>query len=54
MYEQDYIMRSITNLIRFLSKIFYGKDIEVYELTQNEEYTQSEKLISFIIIGGNK
>ena len=44
MYEQDYIMRSITNLIRFLSKIFYGKDIAVYELTENEEYIQSDSL----------
>lgn len=44
MYEEDYIMRSITNLIRFLSKFFYGKDIAVYELSENEEYTQSDSL----------
>ncbi len=44
MYEQDYIMRSITNLIRFLTKIFYGEDIAVYELTENEEYTRSDSL----------
>lgn len=44
MYEEDYIMRSKTNFIRLLSKKIYGKDIAVYELSENEEYTQNDNL----------
>lgn len=44
MYEKDYIMGIITNLIRFLSKIFYGKDIAMYELSENEQYAESDNL----------
>ncbi|NLJ78696.1 MAG: hypothetical protein GX329_04975 [Tissierellia bacterium] len=44
MYEQDYIMRTITNLIRFLSKIIFGKDIAVYGLSKGGEHIQSDRL----------
>lgn len=44
MYQQDYIMRTIKNLIKFLSKIVYGKDTIVYELSENEEYAQNDNL----------
>lgn len=44
MYQQDYIMRTIKNLIKFLSKIVCGKDTIVYELSENEEYAQNDNL----------
>ncbi len=45
MFEQDYIMRKIRNLVRFLAKTFLNKDEVSYELPILEEYT---KLIIFI------
>lgn len=44
MYQEDYIMRTIKNLIKFLSKIVCGKDTIVYELSENEEYAQNDNL----------
>lgn len=44
MFEQDYIMRIITNLVRFLSRIVFNKDIPVYEISNTEEYSQSDAL----------
>lgn len=44
MYQQDYIMRIISNLIKFLSKIIFGKDIAIYELSEDEKYKQSDNL----------
>ena len=44
MYEQDYIMRMINNLVKFLSKIIFNKEIPVYETSQKEEYAQSDDL----------
>lgn len=44
MYEQDYIMRTISNLIKVLSKIIFGKDRAIYELSEDERYKQSDKL----------
>lgn len=44
MYEQDYIMRIISNLIKFLSKIIFGKDIAIYELSEDEKHKQSDNL----------
>ena len=44
MYQQDYIMRMVTNLVRFLSKIIFNKEIPVYEISQKEEYSQSDDL----------
>ena len=44
MYEQDYIMRMINNLVKFLSKIVFNKEIPVYETSQKEEYAQSDDL----------
>lgn len=44
MYQQDYIMRIISNLIKFLSKIIFGKEIAIYELSEDEKYKQSDNL----------
>lgn len=44
MYEQDYIMRMISNLIRVLSKVIFNRDIPVYEISQEGEYEQSDDL----------
>ena len=44
MYEQDYIMRMINNLVKFLSKIVFNKEIPVYETSQKKDYAQSDAL----------
>ena len=44
MYEQDYIMRMINNLVKFLSKIIFNKEIPVYETSQKKDYAQSDDL----------
>jgi hypothetical protein len=44
MYEQDYIMRKIRSLVRFLAKVFLNKDVAVYELPDIEEYTNTDYL----------
>lgn len=44
MYEQDYIMRMIKDLIRFLATIFLKKDKVIYELTYSEKYIRIDLL----------
>lgn len=44
MYEEDYIMRIITNLIKFLSKVIFGKDTVTYEPSEDEKHKQSDGL----------
>lgn len=43
-YEQDYLLRSIAQLIRFLAKIVFGKDTVTYELSEDEAYKESDNL----------
>ena len=43
-YEQDYLLRSIAQLIRFLAKIVFGKDTVTYELSDDEAYKESDNL----------
>lgn len=40
MYKQDYILRMVTELIRFLAVIFFGQDSVEYELPDDGEYTE--------------
>lgn len=49
-YQQDYIMQMINNLIKFLAKIIFGKDIATYELSENEEYGQSDDLHKELLV----
>lgn len=55
MFEQDYIMRMIKDLVKFLAKILFGKDTINYELPDDGRYTENDnlhkKLISLINIG---
>lgn len=44
MFEQDYIMRLIEELIRFLAKVFLNKETVTYELSHEEKYTQIDNL----------
>jgi len=39
MFEQDYIMRIVHNLVRFLAKVLLGKDVVSYELSEEESST---------------
>ncbi len=43
-YEQDYLMRSIAQLIRFLAKIVFGKDTVTYALSEDEVHEDSDNL----------
>ncbi len=43
-YKQDYIMRIINDLVRFLAKIFFNKDTVTYQLPDEENYTQTDYL----------
>lgn len=44
MYEQDYIIRMIKNLVGFLAKSFLNKDVISYELQDKEKYTITDHL----------
>lgn len=44
MYEQDYIMRQIRDLVRFLAKILLNKDTVIYELPDMGKYTDTDYL----------
>ncbi len=45
MFEQDYIMRKIRDLVRFLAKTFLNKDEVSYELPILEEYTKTDYIL---------
>ncbi|HEY8421099.1 MAG TPA: DUF6483 family protein [Thermoclostridium sp.] len=44
MYEKDYIMRIISNMINFLAKIVFGKSNAVYEISEDERFKESDEL----------
>lgn len=44
MLEDDYLMRMIKNMARALGKILLNKEIILYELPVEEEYTSSDIL----------
>lgn len=44
MYEEDYIIRMIKDLIRFLARIFFKKDKITYELSYSEKYIKTDLL----------
>lgn len=49
MYEQDYVMRMIKNLVNFLAKSFLDKDIVIYELPEKEKYTQTDHIHKLLL-----
>lgn len=49
MYEQDYIMRAISNLIYFLARIVTGKDTATYVVSMSEEHKGSDLLHQTIV-----
>jgi uncharacterized protein DUF6483 len=44
MFEQDYVMRIIQSLVKFLAKTFLDKDAILYELPSEKNYTQTDYL----------
>lgn len=50
MFEQDYIMRKIKDLVKFLSRTFLNKDVAIYELPIVEEYTKADYIHKELII----
>jgi len=43
-YEKDYIMRIISNLVNFLAKIVFGKSNAVYEISEDVQFKASDDL----------
>mgnify|MGYP001294639427 FL=1 len=50
MFEQDYIMRMIRDLIRFIAKTFLNKETTVYELPIEEYYTETDYIHKELLI----
>ncbi|MCF6464526.1 DUF6483 family protein [Clostridium sp. Cult2] len=50
MYEQDYIMRLIKEMIKFIAKIFFHKDEISYELSNEDEYSQTDYLYKELLV----
>lgn len=44
MFEQDYVMRMINDLVRFLAKVFLNKDMVTYEFPNEENCIQTDYL----------
>lgn len=44
MYEQDYMLRIVKDLVRALAKIFLNKEAAVYELMDEKNYTHTDYL----------
>ncbi|MEG6611652.1 DUF6483 family protein [Pseudoclostridium thermosuccinogenes] len=44
MFEQDYLMRIIKDLVRALAKILLNKDTVAYELSDESNYTHTDHL----------
>ncbi|MBS4537510.1 hypothetical protein GOQ27_03495 [Clostridium sp. D2Q-11] len=44
MFQQDYVMRMIRDIIRFLAKVLLKKDTVYYEFVEKENYTQTDYL----------
>ena len=45
MYEQDYIMRQIRDLVRFLAKVFLNKDVAIYNIGKYEDIDTVSKAL---------
>lgn len=44
MYEQDYIIRLVRNMVKIIAKAFLGKEGAKYEITDKEKLTQTDLL----------
>lgn len=49
MFEQDYIMRMIHDLVRMLAKLLLGKDTVMYEFPDEGEFTEGDFLYKRIL-----
>lgn len=49
MFEQDYVMRMIKSLVKFLAKTLLKKDSTTYELSDEERYTKTDYLHKQIV-----
>jgi len=50
MYEQDYIMRLVRDLVRFIARTFLHKDDVEYNVLDEENLSQSDLLHKQIIV----
>lgn len=44
MFEQDYIVRMVKDLVRFIARIIFSKDTINYELPEDGRYTENDNL----------
>lgn len=44
MFQQDYVMRMIRDIIRFLAKVLLNKDTISYEIINDENYSKTDHL----------
>ncbi|NLY67115.1 MAG: hypothetical protein GX069_06095 [Tissierellia bacterium] len=44
MYEQDYIIRLVRNMVKIIAKAFLGKEGAKYEITDEQNLTQTDLL----------
>lgn len=55
MYEHDYIMRLVRDLVRFIARVFLSKDEVEYEIQNKEELSETDllhKRLIFLISQG--
>lgn len=50
MFEQDYLMKIIKNLVSLLAKAFFGKDDITYEISDDKEYKEADDLHKKLIV----
>ncbi len=50
MFRNDYIMRQIENIIRFIAKILFNKDFIVYEFPEKEGFDRTDYIYKDILI----
>lgn len=50
MYEHDYIMRLVRDMVKFIAKVFLRKDDVKYELSHEEKLSQTDVLHKQLII----
>jgi hypothetical protein len=43
-YQKDYLMRQIEDMVRFIAKVLFGKDLFKYEIADQANLTQTDLL----------
>ncbi|MBS4534745.1 hypothetical protein GOQ29_03845 [Clostridium sp. D2Q-14] len=54
MFQQDYVMKMIEDIVRFLAKVIFNKDTIDYQVLDEENYTPTDYLYKELISLINK